>query len=69
MIRIQNPQYISGILYQSMLKTSSGAYERPVVFTSQSDGLQRPFHAFIWAARRTPKSVILFQYRLIAIIT
>jgi hypothetical protein len=58
---IVDPQHISCILYQSMLKASSGSHKGPAVFTAESNGLQCPVHAFVRAARSTPKSVKLFQ--------
>jgi hypothetical protein len=65
---IVDPQHISGILYQSMLKAASGSNKRPIGFAGKSNRLQRSVHTIVWTAGRAPNRIIPFQYRLAAVI-
>ena len=60
MFCLLNSQGIAGILYQSMLKTTSGAQKRPSIFTAELNGHQGAIHALIGAARSPPESVKSF---------
>ena len=60
---VADPQYIACVLYQSMLKASSGSHKRPVVFTGESNRSQCSTHTFVRTARSTPKGVKLLQCR------
>lgn len=55
-----NSQGVAGILYQSMLKTTSGAQKRPSIFAAELNGPQGAIHALIRAARSPPESVKSF---------
>ena len=54
---IDNAENRACILYQSMLKTASGAKEGNVGFPGKTDGIQCAFHADVRAAGRTPKGI------------
>jgi hypothetical protein len=54
-----DPQDISGILYQSMLKATSGSDERPALLTSEPDRPERAAHALIWAGGSAPERIKL----------
>jgi len=54
---ILDTQDVPRILYQSMLKTSSGANERPAPFPGKPDSPKGPVHIVIRAAWSTPKCV------------
>jgi len=60
MFSLLDSQNIASILYQSILKTASGAQKRPSIFAAVLNGSQRAVLAFIGAARRTPESVVSF---------
>ena len=60
MFSLLNSQGIASILYQSILKTASGAQKRPSIFAAVLNGLQRTVLTFIGAARRPPESVKSF---------
>ena len=60
---VADPQYIACVLYQSMLKAPSGSHKRPFAFTGEPNRPQCSLHAFVRAARSTPKSVKLLQCR------
>ena len=49
MVGIQETEDIACILYQSMLKTTSGAEEGNVRFPGKTDGIKRAFHADVRA--------------------
>ena len=60
MFGLLNSQDIASILYQSILKTASGAQKRPFIFAAVLNGSQRTVLAFIGASRRTPESIEFF---------
>lgn len=60
MFGLLNSQGIASILYQSILKTASGAQKRPSIFAAVLNSSQRTVLAFIGAARRPPESVESF---------
>jgi len=68
MLSILDPQHIPRILYQSMLKTSSGADERPALLTCESDGPQRSMHALVRAGWSTPQGIKWPQHGLTALL-
>jgi hypothetical protein len=53
-LRVSDSQHIACILYQSMLKTSSGSNEGYSHLTSEANTPERTVHAFIRAAGRAP---------------
>ena len=60
MFNLLNSQGIASILYQSILKTASGAQKRPSIFAAVLNGSQHTVLAFIGAARRPPETVESF---------
>jgi hypothetical protein len=60
-LRILDSQDVSCILYQSMLKSTSGTHERPPLFTGESDPLERPVHALVRTAGGAPEGMKLLQ--------
>jgi hypothetical protein len=54
---IMDPQYIARILYQSMLKASSGCKEGATPFTGELDTPKRPIRALVRTAWSTPERV------------
>jgi hypothetical protein len=58
---ILDAERISRILYQSMLKATSSANERPILRASESDGPECPAYALVRTAWTTPQSITLFQ--------
>jgi hypothetical protein len=56
-IGVGKAQSVAGILYQSMLKSASGAEKRHASFAGKSDRLQHAIHAAIWTAGTGPDRV------------
>lgn len=57
MLGLGDPQDMAGILYQSMLKSASGADKGSSLFTRKLDRLERTLHTLVGTARGTPQGI------------
>jgi len=63
-IRLRNSQHITGILYQSMLKSPSSAQKWPPLLAGKPDGLEHSSKTKVGTPRRRPYRIIRAQPRL-----
>lgn len=64
MFRIPHMEHVTRILYQSMLKTSSGAEERPPVLSRKLNATESSIHVLVGAARCAPKRIKRLKHLL-----
>src|SRR5258706_9658331 len=61
MIRFDPTKHIPGIFNQRVLKAAARAQKRPLIPSSESNRVKRPFHALVGARRNAPERMKSIQ--------